>query len=88
MHYADKLPKGPTNSGTKAGQQSKDRMRNKYPPEENSAAKVPISSPCIIVDMQGIILAWYLPRILNRSRQVDLSTCLNSTSNLMCFRMK
>jgi hypothetical protein len=71
----DKLLKGPTNSGTKAGQQSEDRMRNKYPPEENSAAEVPISSPCIIVDMQGIILAWYLPGILNRSagRSIYLS---------------
>ncbi|KAF8486611.1 hypothetical protein F5888DRAFT_1582267, partial [Russula emetica] len=30
------------------------------------------SLPCIIVDMQGFILAWYLPAILSDFRQVGL----------------
>jgi hypothetical protein len=30
------------------------------------------STPCIIIDMQGIILAWYLSEILTDSRQVSL----------------
>jgi hypothetical protein len=84
----DKLPKVPTNSGATAVQKSEDRIRNQYPPEETSAAKVSISIPCIIVDIQGIILAWYLPRILKSSQQVDLSTFPNTKSNLMCFRVK
>jgi hypothetical protein len=73
----DKLPKGSTKSGTKAAQKREESMRNQYPPERNSAAKVPISGPCIIVDRQGIILVWYLPGILNSSWQVDISTHLS-----------
>jgi len=38
------------------------------------AAALTISRPCIIVDKQGMILAWHLPGILNDSWQVSLLT--------------
>jgi hypothetical protein len=63
----------PAKSGTVAAQKSEECLRKRYPPENNSAADLLISSPCIIVDMQGVIGAWYLPGILKESRQVDLS---------------
>ena len=53
-------------------------MRRRYPPQNESAADLPISRPCIIVDMQGIILAWYLPGILKDSRQVCTHSLLQS----------
>lgn len=34
--------------------------------------KVTLSKPCIIHDMHGVVLTWYLPGILNDSRQVGL----------------
>ena len=71
--YADKLPRRPANSGTKAAQATEASLRQQYPLND-SAIKGPISRPCIIVDMQGIILAWYLPGILKDSRQVRLFT--------------
>jgi hypothetical protein len=72
--YADKLPKKPANPGTQAAEASEASLRRQYPPRDDSAAGVPISRPCIIVDMQGIILAWYLPGILKDSRQVSSFT--------------
>lgn len=45
-------------------------LRNQYPP----LTGVSVSSPCIIVDMHGVILAWYLPGILDDSRRVGLFT--------------
>ena len=71
--YADKLPQQPENSGTKAAQATKASLRRQYPPND-LAIKGPISRPCIIVDMQGIILPWYLPGILKDSQQVRLFT--------------
>lgn len=70
--YADKLQKRPAASGTGAGHKSEERLRKRYPPKKSSA-DLPISAPCIIVDTQGVIGAWYLPEILKESRQVDLS---------------
>ncbi|KAN0139580.1 hypothetical protein V8E53_002609 [Lactarius tabidus] len=58
-------------------------MRNQYPPEETSAAEVPISSPCIIVDMQGIILAWYLPGILKSSQQSEMMAAMEKLHPLL-----
>ena len=60
-------------SGTGARQRNEERLRKRYPPENNSAADILISAPCILVDMQGVIGVWYLPGILKESRQVDLS---------------
>ena len=72
MCYADKLPRQPTNSGTtKARQAAEASLRQWYPPNDLATGD-PISKPCIIVDMQGIILAWYLPGILKDSQQVSL----------------
>ena len=53
-HYMDKLPRQPTNSGTMAGLAAKASLRRQYP-LNNSATEDPVSKPCIIVDMQGII---------------------------------
>jgi hypothetical protein len=72
--YADKLPLRPANSGTKAALQTEESLNRRYPPRNDSASEVPISRPCIIVDMHGIILAWHLPRILKDSRQVSIFT--------------
>ena len=72
--YADRLPRKAVNRATKAAQASEDSLKTRYPPQTNSAAELPKSRPCIIVDMQGIILAWYLPGILRDSRQVSLFT--------------
>ena len=58
--YADRLPK--------AGKVNEDSLRRRYPPLNGITA----SKPCIVVDMQGIILTWYLPGILSNSRQVGL----------------
>ena len=62
------LPKKPSKSGTKASNEKEASLRWRYPPLNGDTA----SLPCIIVDMQGIILAWYLSGILTDSRQVGL----------------
>ncbi|KAH9168201.1 hypothetical protein EDB89DRAFT_1834868, partial [Lactarius sanguifluus] len=41
-----------------------------YPPRNDLAADIPISRPCIVVDMQGVILAWHLSGILSDSWQL------------------
>jgi hypothetical protein len=66
--YADKLPKKPLNSGTKASNDKENSLKEQHVPLNGVTA----SMPCIIVDMQGIILAWHLPGILTSSRQVGL----------------
>jgi hypothetical protein len=66
--YADMLPKIPLKSGTKASDEKETSLRQRYPPLN----KITASMPCIIVDMQGIILTWYLPGILTDVRQVSL----------------
>jgi len=68
MHYAERLPKKPSRSGTKALDEREASLRWHYPPPNDVMA----STPCIIVDMQGIILTWYLSGILTDSRQVGL----------------
>ena len=69
--YVDELPKQPTflDEGTASGTfppNKETRLLDKYPPLNG----VKISKPCIIIDKQGIIMLWYLPGILNDSRQV------------------
>src|SRR5258707_12217836 len=68
MHYAERLPKKPSKPGTKASDEREASLRRRYPPLNG----VTTSTPCIIVDMQGIILAWYLPGIMTNSRQSGL----------------
>ena len=75
--YADRLPRVPANLGTKAAKANEASLQRQYPPLNDSAAEVPISRPSIIVDMQGIILAWYLPGILKDSWQVGLDNLSN-----------
>ncbi|KAI9431400.1 hypothetical protein H4582DRAFT_2082573 [Lactarius indigo] len=70
--YAEKLPKKFPRPGTAAADAGEAIMRRQYPPRNDSAADIPISRPCIIVDMQGVILAWHLPGILNDSRQSEM----------------
>ncbi|KAH8993771.1 hypothetical protein EDB92DRAFT_1815426 [Lactarius akahatsu] len=62
-HYADKLPKKQEKPGTVATDTKEASMRRQYPLWNVSAADIPISRPCIVVDMQGVILAWHLPGI-------------------------
>ena len=64
--YADRLPNVVTNLETKAAIQREESIQQQYPLLKACG----ISKPCIICDMQGIILTWYLPGILNGSRQV------------------
>jgi hypothetical protein len=69
--YIEELPKQPAFSekdvvsGT-VPKSKENRLLEKYPP----LSGVKISKPCIIIDKQGIIMVWYLPGILNDSRQV------------------
>ncbi|KAF8257003.1 hypothetical protein EI94DRAFT_1539140, partial [Lactarius quietus] len=70
--YADKLLRKPVNSGTKDARTTETSLRKRYPLLNGSAAEVPISRPCIVVDMHGVILAWYLPGILRDSRQREM----------------
>lgn len=41
-----------------------------YPPPTEESAEM-LSRPRIIVDMHGVILAWYLPDVLPEGRQVS-----------------
>ena len=66
--YAERVPKKSSNSGTKASKEKEASLKRRYPPLNGVTA----SMPCIVVDMQGIILTWYLPGILTGSRQVSL----------------
>jgi hypothetical protein len=72
--YSERLPKKPEIlEGEKQTKSSKTReasLRSQYPPLNN----VVISKPCIIHDMHGVVLAWYLPLVLNDSRQVSVFT--------------
>jgi hypothetical protein len=58
----------PGKSGTKTALEREASLRSEYPPLNG----VKMSTPCIIVDSHGVILAWYLPGILNNVRQVGL----------------
>src|SRR5258708_36783645 len=71
--YAERLLRKPSKSGTKASNEREVSLKWQYPPLNEVTA----SMPCIIVDMQGIIMAWYLPGILTNSRQGSLFTLSN-----------
>ncbi len=71
--YAERLPRKPSKSGTKASNEREASLKWQYP----SLNEVTTSMPCIIVNIQGIIMAWYLPGILTNSRQVSLFTLSN-----------
>ncbi|KAH9065021.1 hypothetical protein EDB87DRAFT_1574743 [Lactarius vividus] len=71
-HYVERLLKKFPRPGTAAADASEAIMRRQYPLWNESAANVPISGPCIVVDMQGVILAWHLPGILNGSWQSEM----------------
>jgi len=68
--YLQKLPKGLLKEESKADRDLKTSLRKQYPPLEDAAVTI---RPCIIVDLHGVILAWYLPGILSNCRQVGLS---------------
>ncbi len=70
------LLKKPLKSETKASNEKEASLRRRYPPLN----KVMASLPCIIVNMQGIILAWYLSEILTDFRQMSLFALSN------CYR--
>jgi hypothetical protein len=86
--YADKLPRMAANSGTKAALEKEVQMKRQYPPLDDSAAEPPVSRPCVIVDKHGIILAWYLPGILQDSRQVSLFTLSDRCIKFDLFQNK
>ena len=67
--YADKLPKKPLPRGSKGEQEKEASLKQQFVPLNGVTASI----PCIIIDTQGIIMAWYLPKILSDSRQVGLS---------------
>jgi hypothetical protein len=66
--YAERLPKKPSRPGTKASKEKEASLKQRYPPLNGVTASI----PCVVVDMQGIILTWYLPGILTDSRQAGL----------------
>ena len=66
--YAAKLPKNPAKPGTKALDDREAKLKQQYKLLDEATA----SAPYIVIDMQGIILVWYLPGILSNSRWVGL----------------
>jgi hypothetical protein len=67
--YASKLPKKNIYGDSNAKKNREASLRRQYPPLN----EVKVSRPCIIVDMHGVIVTWYLPGILSDSRQVGAS---------------
>jgi hypothetical protein len=63
--YAAKLPRRAAKSDSKASKKKEDSLKKRYPPLNGVA----ISRSCIITDMHGVVLAWYLPGILTDFRQ-------------------
>jgi hypothetical protein len=82
-HYSQRLPKRPARPGTNTAKDSEASIRRSYPPwSDLTAAGLTISSPCVVVDMDNVILAWYLPGALSDSRQVNRLICLISAAYL------
>ena len=75
--------------GSKSADAHEKSLRKRYPPRGDLAASISLSSPCIIIDMHGIILAWYLPGILTEARQVNIFHLLHlgSISNMFQGQM-
>lgn len=76
--YAERVPKVPLKPGTKASEKKETSLKRRYPPLNGITASI----PCIIVDMHGTILTWYLPKILSDSRQVSLFALPITAENL------
>jgi hypothetical protein len=66
--YADKLPKKPLAQESDAAKVKEASLKQQFAPLDGVMA----STPYIIIDAQGIIMAWYLPKILSDSRQMGL----------------
>jgi hypothetical protein len=62
--YSQRLPKVQRGNGMQA---TIEGQWERYPPFH---PKVHLSDPAIVVDMHGRIIAWYLPDVLTRERQV------------------
>ncbi|KAH9044158.1 hypothetical protein EDB84DRAFT_1559115 [Lactarius hengduanensis] len=78
--YAMRLPKKSSAPGTKTAKAAEESIRRQYPPLSSSAtAEAARSGPRIVVDMDNVILVWYLPGILNDSRQSKITA---ATENL------
>ncbi len=86
--YAERLPKKSTNRPSKTAKYTEDRLQKRFPPQTDLAAGKTLTRPCILVDMDSVILAWYLPGILDGSRQVSLLIFTYHYSTLMYFRAK
>ena len=73
-HYVDKLPKKSLPQGSDLAKAKEASMKKQFILLDGFTA----STPCIIIDLQGIIMAWYLPNILSSARQVGLlsSNCI------------
>ena len=82
--YADRLPKTNSKSGKEAAKVNEASLRRRYPPLNGITASI----PCIIVDMDGVILTWYLPGIVTGSRQVGLFTLSDISDRLTFLRMQ
>jgi hypothetical protein len=44
-----------------------DRLLKMFPPGENEM----VDTPCVVLDLDGIILLWYLPGLVNLKRRVS-----------------
>jgi len=62
--YSQRLPKVQRGSGMQA---TIEGQWDRYPPFH---PQVLLTDPAIVVDMHGRIIAWYLPDVLTRERQV------------------
>jgi len=82
--YADNLPKTLLRPGTRASDEKEELLKKWYPSLEGVTA----SKPSIIVNMHGVIVAWYLPGILSNSRRVCSFSVSNHIENLTHLRMQ
>ena len=82
--YAERVPK--KTLGAKPAEKKESHLRLRFPPRDGLMAGITMSSPCIVVDMHNVILAWYLPGILDASRQVSLFILSDHHGTLMYFR--
>jgi hypothetical protein len=84
MHYVDKLLKKPSLQGSDAAKAKEASLKQQFALLDGVTAL----APCIIINAQGIIMAWYLPNFLSDSRQVGLLLSnhikrLNASQNAM-----
>lgn len=65
--YADSLTPKQTGQNPKL----EDRLSRAYPADHPGMY---LNEPCVVVDIHGVILYWYLPDSLSTTRQVGVST--------------